>query len=88
MENESVIQETLFNYIKKNTFAKVSGLNAQTMIFREGILDSMAFVLLIDFIQEHFNIKPSDSDLVEENFESVEAMTKYIRHKQKEESLA
>lgn len=41
----------------------------------------MAFVLLIDFIEEAFAIKPGDEDLVEENFESIEAITRFIQRK-------
>lgn len=74
--------EKVAEYIRKNTFADISKLNEKTLLFREGIFDSMAFVLLIDFIEEAFGIKPGDEDLVEENFESIEAITQYIQRKQ------
>jgi len=51
------------------------------MLFREGIFDSMGFVLLIDFLEEDFGIKAGDEDLIEENFESVTAITNYILRK-------
>lgn len=75
------IENKIFEYVSKNTFSNKNSINAKTLIFREGILDSMAFVLLIDFIEETFSIKASDQDLVEENFESVEAITRYINRK-------
>jgi acyl carrier protein len=41
----------------------------------------MGFVLLIDFLEEDFGIKASDEDLIEENFESVTAISNYILRK-------
>jgi acyl carrier protein len=52
------------------------------MLFVEGILDSMGFALLLDFLEETFKISPNDSDLVESNFESINAITEYILKKQ------
>jgi len=39
----------------------------------------MGFLLLIDFIEEKYKIKTADQDLIEENFESIEAITNYIQ---------
>ena len=52
------------------------------MLFVEGIFDSMGFALLLDFLEETFKITPQDSDLVESNFESIDAMTQFVLNKQ------
>jgi acyl carrier protein len=44
-------------------------------------MDSMAFFLLIDHIEEHFGITLGDKDLIEENFESVDSISAYILRK-------
>ena len=49
------------------------------LIFVEGIFDSMGFVLLINFIEETFAFKAKDSELLEDNFESIDAMAKFVR---------
>jgi acyl carrier protein len=41
----------------------------------------MGFVVLITYLEENFGIKTSDSDLVEENFESINAITDFIVRK-------
>jgi acyl carrier protein len=41
----------------------------------------MGFIMLITFIEEEFALKTSDSDLIEENFESINAITSYILRK-------
>ena len=81
MEDTAQIQSHLFDYVKKSSFSNVSKVNSNTMLFKEGILDSMAFVLLIDFIEERFGITPGDEDLIEENFESLMAISSYIQRK-------
>ncbi len=81
MNESDQTREKLFEYIKKNTVTDLSKFNSNTLLFREGIFDSMAFVLLIDYLEETFGIKPSDEDLVEDNFESVDAITRYIIQK-------
>ena len=52
-----------------------------TLIFKEGFIDSMGFMLLITFIEEKFAIKTNDEDLIEENFESVDAIAEFICRK-------
>ena len=81
MENEIQIKETILEYIRKKTHSDINKINTQTLLFREGIFDSMGFVLLIDFLEENYEIKASDVDLIEKNFESVNAITDYIQRK-------
>lgn len=75
------IEESIFSYISKHSLSDVKKINAQTLLFREGIFDSMGFILLVDYLEENFGIKTSDSDLVEENFESVSAIAGFILRK-------
>jgi acyl carrier protein len=77
------IENKVFEYVRKNTFSDKHEITSKTLIFSEGIFDSMAFVLLIDFIEGNFGIKLGDEDLLEENFKSIDAITKYI-HRKKE----
>jgi acyl carrier protein len=77
----SLIQQKVIEYVIKNTHGDVQKIVPQSMLFKEGIFDSMAFVLLIDYIEQTFGLKPLDEDLIEENFESIEAITRYIHRK-------
>ena len=52
-----------------------------SLIFKEGYFDSMGFVVLITYLEENFGIKTTDADLVEENFESINAITDFIIRK-------
>lgn len=75
------IKNELFAYVKENTFKDTDSLQSETKLFVEGILDSMGFALLLDFLETKFQISADDSDLVEENFESIDAIAEFIRSK-------
>ena len=75
------LKNDLFDYVKDNTFKETETLDADTKLFVEGIFDSMGFALLIDFLEDKFSITADDSDLVEENFESINAIANFIQFK-------
>ncbi len=79
--DKTQIEQSIFKYIEKNSHNNFDKVTPKTMLFKDGILDSMGFVLLIDFLEGEFSIKANDADLMEENFESIEAMTNYIQRK-------
>jgi acyl carrier protein len=80
-QNDSQLEQDLFEYIRKSTYGDINAVTPQTLLFREGIFDSMGFVLLLDFLEEKYGIKANDEDLVEDNFESVSAIKNFILKK-------
>jgi acyl carrier protein len=68
-------------YIQQSTFVDKDKIKDDSLIFKEGYFDSMGFVVLITYLEENFGIKTTDSDLVEENFESINAITDFIIRK-------
>lgn len=75
------IAEKIHEYISKNTSTDIKRITNQTLLFKEGVFDSMGFVLLIEFLEHKFNIKANDDELIEENFESITAITNYLQRK-------
>jgi acyl carrier protein len=75
------IKQKINQYVLQNTFAEKLKIQDDSLIFKEGYFDSMGFIMLITFIEEEFALKTSDSDLIEENFESINAITSYIIRK-------
>jgi acyl carrier protein len=75
------LKNELFAYVKENTFKETDTLQSDTKLFIEGIFDSMGFALLLDFLESKFQITAEDSDLVEENFESIDAISEFITRK-------
>lgn len=81
MENLIEVKNKIRQFIIETTFAPVEQVRDETLIFIEGIFDSMGFISLINFIEETFSIKAKDSELLEDNFESIDAIANYINSK-------
>ena len=75
------LKNELFEYVKENTFKETGSLQSDTMLFVEGIFDSMGFALLLDFLETKYEIVADDEDLVEQNFESIDAIANFIVNK-------
>ena len=75
---ETQIKEKIHKYIADTTFADVSIIKDDTLLFDEGIFDSMGLISVITFLEDEFNIKTEDTDLVVENFESISAINNFV----------
>jgi acyl carrier protein len=75
------IKEKVKNFIRESVHIEVEKIRDDSLIFKEGYLDSMGFIMMITFIEEEFAIKTNDEDLIEENFESINSITGYISRK-------
>ena len=80
----TTVQEKIKNYIVESSHANAEKIKSESLIFKEGFFDSMGFIMLITFLEEEFGIKTVDSDLIEENFESINAITRFIKRKTEE----
>jgi len=75
------MREKIRNYIVQTSHADADKIKNESLIFKEGFFDSMGFIMLITFLEKEFGIKTVDSDLIEENFESINAITEFIQRK-------
>ena len=76
-----MIKDKVAAYIQQVVHVDKEKIRTDSLIFRQGFLDSMGFILLITFIEDEFKIKTTDEDLVEENFESINAISDFIGRK-------
>jgi acyl carrier protein len=76
-----IIKEKVKNYVLQAVYADKEKIHDDSLIFKEGYFDSMGFMVLISFIEEEFGIKTNDTDLLEENFESINAISDFIIRK-------
>jgi acyl carrier protein len=74
-------KERVKKFIVETSYVPKEKVLDDTLIFVDGIFDSMGFLSLINFIEDSFQIKAADSELLEENFESVNAIVKFIDRK-------
>ncbi|MBG0861202.1 MAG: acyl carrier protein [Bacteroidales bacterium] len=77
----STIREKVKTYINQAVHVDKEKIRNDSLIFKEGFIDSMGFILLVTFLEEEFGIKTSDADLLEENFESINAISDFVGRK-------
>ena len=81
MNDTAEIKNQIKDFIAETAMVDKEEVKDDTHIFDEGIFDSMGFLSLINYIEKEFSIKAEDSELLEENFESLNAMVTYITKK-------
>ena len=50
-------------------------------LLKEGIIDSLGVVELVEFLQAHFQVKVEQQDVRPDNFDSVAKMAAFVRRK-------
>ena len=73
--------EQLRKFISQITFKEIDQISENTLLFDEGIFDSLGFLSLISFISEEFGIEVDNDELNEENFATVRSVVSFISHK-------
>ncbi len=74
-------KNALKKFISETSFTNIEKITDDVMIFRDGIFDSMGLMTLITFLEDNFQLQIKDTDLVEENFESVNAIYRFLEKK-------
>ncbi len=75
------MREEIKKFIAETTFTDPGNIRDDTMLFDEGIFDSMGLLNLISFLEEKYGVQTKDTDLVEENFQNINAIETYVTHK-------
>ena len=74
------IKEKVKTYIIENFLLGDSSnnLNEEDSFFEKGIIDSTGILELVSFVQETFNIKIDDMELVPDNLDSLNNLEAFI----------
>jgi acyl carrier protein len=75
MDRKTVLVDFIKNEVMRNKNAK---LNEDEDLLSAGILDSLAILQLVAYIEDQFGIKIPDEDVVFENFQSINALSSYL----------
>lgn len=73
--------EQLIKFISEITFKEPGQITEETLLFEEGIFDSLGFLSLISFIHEEFGIEIENDELNEENFSTIKTVVSFISEK-------
>ncbi len=74
--------EKVRQFIKSNfLFDENAELSDQKSLLGSGVIDSTGVLELIAFLEQEYHVKFRDSDLVVENFDTVEKIANFIVRK-------
>ncbi len=75
-------KETVRNFVVEHfLFGEGDTLKGDTSFLEEGIIDSTGILELVMFLEETYNLKVEDSELVPENFDTLDNITCYLDKK-------
>lgn len=75
-------KEKIKDFIIENfLFGNADGLQDDTSFLEEGIIDSTGVLELVTFLEEEFNIKVEDEELIPENLDSINHVTAFLQKK-------
>jgi acyl carrier protein len=75
------MNKKILDFVCRTTFVDPKKINEKTLLFDEGIFDSLGLLNLISFLEKDFQIKVDDSELDAENFESINAIESFVQKK-------
>jgi acyl carrier protein len=81
------VQEVLTDYLSREvakTGQPLPTLDQPLLDSEGGVIDSMSMWPLIVFIESHFGIAIEDTDIMQENFRTLRALTKFVEAKHSE----
>lgn len=72
------VETELLEFVRRRFATATRAPTVDTLLFREGIVDSIGVLELVQFIETQFEINIPHEELVLENFQSVAAMCDFV----------
>lgn len=60
---------------------RIAEVRPRDNLLAQGVVDSLAIVKLILFLEERFPIRVTDEDVVPENFRDIESLSRFVQSK-------
>lgn len=74
------IRTDIKNFLKKQAPKGVTFSDSDSLL-ANGVIDSMKMLDLISFVEQQFNIAIDEDEMMPDNFESVDAITRFVEEK-------
>lgn len=79
--NEAEFHGLLLEKIQSFSNGGIEALEADDKLFSTGLIDSMTIVEIILLVEHYWQVEVDPTDLSMDNFDSVAAISRYVRHK-------
>ena len=78
----STFRKQVREFLVSNFYvAEANSLEVDASLLEHGIIDSTGVLEVIGFVEETFGITVEDSDLLPENFDSIDGIVQYVIRK-------
>jgi len=76
-------KKIIYNYVYSNLLYGDTNITIaeDDSLIDSGILDSVAVLEFVEFLESEFHIEISDEDLIKKNFDSIEAVIDFLDKK-------
>jgi len=78
----SITTESMVQFLKDDLAVDVDDINAETLLFSSGVVDSFALVSMMTFIENEAGIQISPADVNLSNFDSISRILAYVEKAQ------
>ncbi|MGE3507312.1 MAG: acyl carrier protein [Vicinamibacterales bacterium] len=83
MIDQHSIEQDVRNFIVSNfLFGADNGLTSEQSLLSTGVMDSTGVLELVAFIEQTYQVKVADQELVPENLDSIDQVARFVRRKQ------
>lgn len=76
-------RSSIRNFLK-NAVPQGIGFSDNDNLLTKGVIDSLRMLDMMSFLETQFRLKVDEDDLMPENFESVDAITRFVENRIKE----
>ena len=78
------IQQTVKKFLTEElSYGLADGCGPDTDLIEQGVIDSMSLLRLVTFLEERYQLRVKDEDLVPENFRTLAAIDTFIQEHRK-----
>jgi acyl carrier protein len=77
----SDVRDTVHAFIVKNFYVGSGAFTDDESLLDRGIVDSTAILEVISFLEETFDIRVEDAEIVPTNLDSIAAITRFVSSK-------
>lgn len=77
------VRSFIRNFLKNAALQGV-GFSDNDNLLTKGVIDSLRMLDMMSFLETQFRLKVDEDDLMPENFESVDAITRFVENRIKE----
>lgn len=75
------VKDAIHEFLVSQLATERESFGADENLLEQGIIDSLAIMRLVEFLEERFQIEVDDEERIPENFESIDSLSAFVQQK-------